>query len=95
MVATLKRVLEYQKAAMTTIAARDNGTLNSVARYRAGLFAIHEDVLALLVRLPGGRSRSVCRAGFSASKQVARLGRHLKNKQADPSRGRPVHCLGY
>ena len=53
-VATLKRVLEYHNAALTALGALDGSLMLAVARvahFRAGLFAIREDIVALITRL--------------------------------------------
>jgi hypothetical protein len=55
-VATLKRVLEYHNAALTALAALDSSPILGAARvahYRARLFAIREDIIALITRLRG------------------------------------------
>jgi hypothetical protein len=55
-VATLKRVLEYHNAALAALAALDDSPLlaaDRVAHYRASLFKIREDLVALIARLRG------------------------------------------
>jgi hypothetical protein len=55
-VATLKRVLEYHNAALAALAPLDGSPILGAARvvhYRAGLFAIREDIVALITRLRG------------------------------------------
>ena len=57
-VATLKRVLGYHNAALTAVAALDGSPLlaaDRVAHYRAGLFKIREEIVALIARLRGER----------------------------------------
>ena len=55
-VATLKRVLQYHNDALSALGALDTSPMLAAARvahYRAGLFAIREDIVALITRLRG------------------------------------------
>jgi hypothetical protein len=55
-VATLKRVLQYHNDALSALGTLDGSPMLAASRgahYRAGLFAIREDIVALITRLRG------------------------------------------